>query len=170
MIIEKDKVISVNYQLRLKDANAEVYEETTEKPFDFIFGTGMMLPKFEENLSGKKVGENFKFELQAADAYGVLSDDAIMDLPKDIFMQDGKLNTELIKVGATVPMQDKDGNRFNGTVLTIEDATIKMDFNHPLAGENLFFSGEILEVREASENEKETKHIHQEGCNSCGGH
>lgn len=68
-------------------------------------------------------------------------------------MVDGKFDDELIAVGNTVPMMSSNGQRLNGLVLEINQENIKMDFNHPLAGEDLFFAGKVLEVREASDEE-----------------
>ncbi|MFO7938714.1 MAG: peptidylprolyl isomerase, partial [Bacteroidales bacterium] len=81
------------------------------------------------------------------------SDEAILDLPRHIFEVDGKIDEEIIKVGNVVPMQDKDGNKFNGIILEMKDDAIKVDFNHPLAGDDLFFQGEVMEVRDANEEE-----------------
>ena len=71
-----------------------------------------------------------------------------MDLPKNIFEVDGKFDAEMIKEGNTVPMMDSNGNRMNGSVLEVKDDIVVMDFNHPLAGETLHFSGEVIDVHE----------------------
>jgi FKBP-type peptidyl-prolyl cis-trans isomerase SlyD len=112
-----------------------------------------MLPKFESHLAGLKEGEPFEIRLSKNDAYGEINKDAIVDLPKSVFLVDGKFDDELIAVGNTVPMMSSNGQRLNGLVLDINDENIKMDFNHPLAGDDLYFSGKVLEVREASDEE-----------------
>jgi len=119
----------------------------------FVFGSGLMLPKFESQLEGLEVGKSFEISLQDVDAYGELDENAIVDLPKHIFFVDGEFDEEMIAEGNTVPMMSTSGQKLNGIVLEVTDDTVKMDFNHPLAGENLFFKGEILEVREATEEE-----------------
>jgi FKBP-type peptidyl-prolyl cis-trans isomerase 2 len=91
--------------------------------------------------------------LSKNDAYGEVNEDAIVELPKHVFLVDGKFDEELIAVGKVVPMMSSNGQRMNGQVLDINDETIKMDFNHPLAGEDLFFTGKVFGVREASEEE-----------------
>src|SRR5690606_21842981 len=95
----------------------------------------------------------FEIRLSKNDAYGDVNEDAIVDLPKSVFLVDGKMDEELIAVGNTVPMMSSNGQRLNGLVLSIDDETVKMDFNHPLAGDDLFFAGKVLEVREASDEE-----------------
>jgi FKBP-type peptidyl-prolyl cis-trans isomerase SlyD len=112
-----------------------------------------MLEMFEQKLEGLAAGDNFSFSLSAEDAYGEVNEDAIVDLPKNIFEVNGSIDEELLTVGNTVPMQDAQGNRLNGIVLEVTDETVKMDFNHPLAGDDLHFSGAVLSVREATEDE-----------------
>ncbi|MFY9152888.1 MAG: FKBP-type peptidyl-prolyl cis-trans isomerase [Prolixibacteraceae bacterium] len=154
MKIGKNKMVSLTYDLHYDDAEGELIEQaTSEKPLSFVFGAGLMLPKFETSLEGLTVGSPFEIGLQDVDAYGELDENAIVDLPKHIFIIDGEFDDEMIAVGNTVPMMSTSGQRMNGLVLEITDDVVKMDFNHPLAGENLFFKGEILEVREATDEE-----------------
>ena len=77
-------------------------------------------------------------------------------------MVEGKL-AEMVTPGAFVPMNDQEGNPMQGLVLEIGDETIKMDFNHPMAGLDLFFTGQILDVREATPEELDHGHVHGEG-------
>jgi FKBP-type peptidyl-prolyl cis-trans isomerase SlyD len=154
MKIGKNKMVSLTYDLHYDDAEGELIEQaTTEKPLSFVYGAGLMLPKFEEHLEGYEVGNPFEISLQDVDAYGELDENAIVDLPKHIFFIEGEFDEEIVSVGNTVPMMSTGGQRLNGLVLEITDDIVKMDFNHPLAGENLFFKGQITEVREATDEE-----------------
>ncbi len=154
MKIGKNKMVSLTYDLHYDDAEGEMIEQATiEKPLSFVFGAGAMLPKFEAGLEGLEVGHPFEISLADVDAYGELDENAIVDLPKHIFFIDGEFDEEIVSVGNTVPMMSTSGQRLNGLVLEITDDIVKMDFNHPLAGENLFFKGQITEVREASDEE-----------------
>ena len=154
MEIRKNMMVSLTYDLHLDAMDGEIIEQaTSEKPLSFVFGTGAMLPKFEGLLEGKKQGEDFEISLACQDAYGEEDEDAIVDLPKHIFFVDGEFDDEIIKEGNTVPMMSSNGQRLNGIVVEITDDTVKMDFNHPLAGEDLFFKGNVLEVREATDAE-----------------
>ncbi|MDD2490683.1 MAG: FKBP-type peptidyl-prolyl cis-trans isomerase [Bacteroidales bacterium] len=151
MKIEKDKVVSLSYTLTV---DGDVMETvTTEKPMDFIFGTGYLLPKFEENVVGKEVGDAFEFTLTATEGYGEINSDAIIELPKDMFMVEGKIEDGLLKVGNVLPMQDSDGNRLQGTVEEVREDVVIMNFNHPLAGSDLNFKGVVVAVREATQQE-----------------
>lgn len=154
MAIDKQKVVSVTYQLSVNDFDGEVVETVDEeKPLTFLFGVGNMLEKFEENIKGLQEGDSFNFKIPSEEAYGQASEDAIIDLPIDTFKIEGEIDYDLLKEGNYVPMQDQEGNRLDGIVLEVGEEKVKMDFNHPLAGDDLFFKGEVLSVREASEDE-----------------
>ncbi len=170
MEISRNKYVTVSYVLRLQGFEGEIVEETTEEqPLEFIFGTGRMLQMFEEKLEGLKAGDDFSFKLAAGEAYGEINQEAKVDIPKNIFEVEGKIDEELIKVGNMVPMQDAQGNRLNGIVLDITDDTIKMDFNHPLAGDDLYFAGAVKDVREATDSEMMAAVDTGGGCGSgCG--
>jgi len=166
MTISKDKIVSVIYELKT-DLSGEIIEKAvTETPLTYLCGAGQMLEKFEEKLMGLKVGDSFDFKLETEEAYGEASEEAVIDLPKNIFEVNGEFDSEVIKEGNVVPMQDNSGRRMNGIVLEVTDATIKMDFNHPLAGDALFFKGEVIEVRDASEEEMKEAYAPQGGCDS----
>lgn len=150
----KYSMVTLTYDLRIDDENGEVIEQATDaQPLQFLYGAGVMLPKFESQLAGLNEGEPFTIKLKNHEAYGEVNKDAIVELPKHVFLVDGKFDDELIKVGNTVPMMSSNGQRLNGLVLEMNDEIVKMDFNHPLAGEDLYFAGKVLEVREATEEE-----------------
>ena len=152
--IGKYKMVTLTYDLRVDDEQGEMVEQATEaQPLEFLYGAGVMLPKFESHLAGLRQGEPFTIKLNKTDAYGEVNREAIVELPKHVFLVDGNFDAELIKVGNTVPMMSSNGQRLNGLVLEVSDDIVKMDFNHPLAGEDLYFAGTVLNVREASDEE-----------------
>ena len=160
-------MVTLTYDLRVDDEHGEVIEQATEeKPLQFLYGAGVMLPKFESQLSGLREGEPFTIRLNKNDAYGEVNEDAVVELPKHVFLVNGTFDEELVKVGNTVPMMSSNGQRLNGLVLEVDDDIVKMDFNHPLAGEDLFFAGKVLEVREASD--EEVAQILSGGSGGCG--
>ena len=165
MIVENKKVVSVNYHLTVKDeANGgETLVEKTDaaNPFVFLFGAGGLLEQFESNLSGKKVGDAFDFYITAENGYGVRHEDHIVNIPVEAFKgEDGQLDTEMVIVGNVLPMVDREGNRLQGTVQEVTDTYVRMDFNHPLAGQDLHFKGEVLAIREATQDEISHGHAH----------
>lgn len=170
MEIGRNKFVSLTYQLRLNGAEGEMIEETTkDSPLEFLFGAGRMIEMFEQKLESMKAGDSFNFELKADEAYGQVNKDAIVELPKNIFEVNGAIDEEMLTVGNSIPMQDAQGNRLNGIILEMTDENVKMDFNHPLAGEDLHFSGAVLAVREATEDELvEAAGCSSDGCDSGG--
>jgi len=170
MAITKNKMVSLTYDLRIDGKDGELIEQaTTEKPLQFVYGAGIMLPKFEALIEGLEEGKSFEINLSRQDAYGEVDENAVIDLPKHLFLIDGKFDDDIVKVGNTVPMMSTSGQRMNGLVLEITDDIVKMDFNHPLAGEDLFFKGEVLEVRDATDEEIAATVAGGCGCGSgCG--
>lgn len=171
MTIAKDKVVSVIYELRTELEGEIIEKAVAETPLTFHCGAGQMLEKFEANLMGLAIGASFDFKLATEEAYGLASEEAVVELPKNIFEVNGEFDSEMIKEDNVVPMQDSSGRRMEGIVLEVADATIKMDFNHPLAGDDLFFKGEVIEVRDATEEEMQVLKAEANGCSpeACGG-
>jgi FKBP-type peptidyl-prolyl cis-trans isomerase SlyD len=169
MKISTNKFVALSYDLNVGEGeDRELMERATaETPLEFIYGTGSMLEAFEKNLEGLAEGVSFNFVLAPDEAYGEYDDEAIVDLPRNIFEQDGKLNEEVIFEGNTVPMMDTNGNQLRGSIVEIKPDVIKMDFNHPLAGETLDFSGKVLTVRESTLEEIAALYAPQGGC-GCG--
>jgi len=157
MIIEKNKVVSVSYKLTVDENVVDQSQEGT--PLAFLFGVGQMIPGFEKNLAGSKQGEEYDFNIPPEEGYGHVDEQAIVDMNKEMFVSNGELIKELV-VDAILPLQDKEGNRMDGKVLSIGLDKVKMDFNHPLAGKELNFTGKVTEIREATAEELEHSHVH----------
>ncbi len=168
MTISNNQVVSVNYHLTVPGENGgeeiTIEKTSTEEPFVFLYGGGQLLPEFEKNLSGKNPGDKFDFRITAAEGYGEYQLDHVVNLPIENFLdENGKLDSETIAVGKNVPMVDGEGHRLWGKVLEIALQHIRMDFNHPLAGKELHFNGEVLDVREATQEELDHGHVHGPG-------
>lgn len=164
MVVAHNKVVLVHYTLTEGSAEGEMIETTQgREPLGFIFGVGMMIPDFEANLNGLKTGDTFAFGIKAANAYGEIDDNAIVEVPKSIFETDGKIPDGLLEIGNVIPLTDQDGNRFQGKVEWIGLEKVKLDFNHPMAGVDLFFTGHVESVREAEPAELEHGHVHGDG-------
>ena len=171
MTIQDEKVVSLTYTLNV---DGEVKDQATEEnPLEFIYGLGYLLPKFEEYLKDKQVGDSFAFVLSPAEGYGVYDAQAVVDLPKQIFEVDGKIQEQLLFVGSVIPMMNQAGGVIPGKVVEVGPEHVKMDFNHELAGKELHFSGKVVAIRDATEKEL-TDGLHGEracthDCSSCGG-
>jgi FKBP-type peptidyl-prolyl cis-trans isomerase SlyD len=161
MTVSQNKVVSLTYELKIDNASGEVVDVAdASQPLVFLFGAGNLLPKFEDNIANLKANDTFEFTLQAADAYGELSQEAIISLPIDIFLVDGKIDPDMLRIGNVIPMQDNEGHPLEGVVKAVEDDAVIMDFNHPMAGKTLYFTGSILELRDATQEEISHGHVH----------
>ena len=171
MTVEKNKVVAVSYELEVEGQIAD--RASAEKPLEYIHGTGMLLPKFEEALQGKEPGDGFEFTLSPDEGYGQYDEEYKIELPKSSFEgPDGKLREDLLVVGYTIPMLNSEGQVVQGTIAAIGEESVTMDFNHPMAGKTLHFTGKVESVRAASEKEL-TEGLHGEcrppqSCH-CGG-
>ena len=169
MKISTNKFVSVAYDLNVgEEDERELMERATqERPLQFIFGTDSMLPAFEKELNGLSVGDTFQFTLTPENAYGEFNNENIVELPKNLFEVEGKFDNEYVKEGNTIPMMDSDGQRLMGSVHEVKENVVLMDFNHPLAGETLYFSGKVLDVHEPTADEIALINAEKHG--GCGG-
>lgn len=150
MKISEGKEVSVHYRLRTDAPDGEIAEQTTpDEPLRFVFGRDAMLPKFENALRGLSSGDRFSLFIPCAEAYGEESDEHLLEFPKSDFMdEDGEMDDEIFEIGEVVPVETDDGNTVWGVVTELKLNSIVLDFNHPLAGDDLYFEGEVLDVRE----------------------
>ncbi|MDY4514682.1 MAG: FKBP-type peptidyl-prolyl cis-trans isomerase [Paludibacteraceae bacterium] len=179
MIVENEKVVTATYEMFVDGENGQeelMERATTDHPLVYCHGLGMMLPKFEEALAGKSKGDRFDFRIDHTDAYGEYDEEGVLDLDKKMFFNgDGEFDSERVYVGAIVPMNTVDGQIVNAQILEISAEKVTIDLNHPLAGENLHFVGEIIDLRDVTPAELDAlRHPHKcGGChgscnNSCG--
>jgi FKBP-type peptidyl-prolyl cis-trans isomerase SlyD len=161
MIIANNHVVALSYTLRNGSSEGEIIEQTDEaNPFVFIFGTGHVLDKFEHNLNGLTVGDKFAFMIESASGYGEFSEEAVIQVPKEVFMVDGVLQDDVLFEGNVVPLRDNEGRHMEATVRKVAIDHVVLDFNHPLAGVDLFFEGIVEKIRLATESELNHGHVH----------
>lgn len=168
----ENKLITVSYQLY--DASTDkpvLIEQTTDdQPFSFISGLGIALDAFEQAVTPLAKGESFDFTLSPAQAYGEYVDERVVSLDKSIFTVDGHFDDKHVYPNAIIPLQNAEGQRFNGQVMDVTADAVKIDLNHPLAGRTLNFRGAVIENREATNDELSAFVNHmQGGCGGCGG-
>ena len=170
-----NKLIAAHYQLFTINDNGErklVEETSQDQPFVFITGFGAALDALEEQLENLERGAKFDFELDKDKAFGEYEPKRVIDLNKEMFVVDGHFDSKNIFKGAQIPLKNEDGNFFIATVLEIGSDKVKVDLNHPLAGNKLNFKGYIIENREATKEEVQTmlNHLNGGGCSGdCGG-
>ncbi len=166
MKAEKDKVVSVAYELHVDDGeNGKQWMETVPKdqPFLFLFGAGNTLPALEEAMLGKEAGDTFEVFIDFENGYGDYDESRKVIVPKSAFKEEGKKNKDMLKVGKVIPMKDDQGNQMRGEILKVDYKGVHMDFNSPLAGLDLYFKGEVVAVRDAEPEELEHGHAHGPG-------
>ena len=171
--IKPNKYVAVAYRLYTKDEEGKrelVENATKEQPFQFVSGLGMTLDDFEAQIVDLEKDAEFDFELTPEQAYGQNEEERIISVPRATFEIDGRLDKQYIYEGAVVPLQNADGQRFNGIIQKIGDTEVTVDLNHPLAGKKLIFVGEVVDIREATKEEitATLKMLTGEGGCGCG--
>lgn len=168
--IKPGKFVELGYDLyEVAPDGTQTLVHQTDKadPERLVFGVtpGVIVP-LEKAIDGLGTGEKFDITVKAADAFGPVDPEQVVELEKEIFEVDGKFDSEMVKPGAVVPMMTANGFRIMGRVMEVTATHVKMDFNHPLAGKDVRFSGEILTVRDATAEELAPA----QGCGGgCGG-
>jgi len=161
MQISTGKVVGITYTLTLN--SGEIADQAnTDHPFVFIHGIGQTLEAFDTHLDGLEIGSNFSFTVPAEDGYGSHNPNMIIDISKEIF-SGPDVPSDLLQIGNMVPMQDQEGHPLTGVIREITDEVVKMDFNHPLADQDLNFTGSVVSIREATAEEMDHGHVHGEG-------
>ena len=166
MALEKNNVVTLKYVLHTNDENGEkvfVEETSAENPMTFLYGVGMMIPKFEQEIQNLNIGETTSFTIEPSEGYGERDPQAVTQLPVDMFQ-----GQELPPVGAVLPLSDNQGNNFQALVVEVTPEAVVVDLNHPMAGKTLHFDVEIVDHREATE--EELAHGHAHGIDGHSGH
>lgn len=169
--IEPGKYVELGYDLYQIDADGEklVHQTDAEDPERFVFGVtrGVIVP-LEKAIEGLEPGATFDVTVKSAEAFGAHDPEQVATLPREIFEVDGKFDADVVKPGAILPMMTADGYRINGVVESVGDKEVKMDFNHPLAGKDVRFKGNIITVRDATAEEFKPQSGCGCGCGDCG--
>lgn len=145
MKIGENTFVALDYKLEVDGAVAD--QSQPGQPLKFAYGMGMLLPKFEEAIAGLEPGGEFAFTLTPTEGYGEVIKEALVELPKNVFEVNGEVEPGLLEVGNMIPMADQQGNRLVGRVVAVTEV-VTMDFNHPMAGKTLNFTGRVVDVRE----------------------
>jgi len=156
MIVEKDKAVSFHYTL--KNADGEQMETSREKdPMSYLHGANNIIPGLEKAMEGHAVNDVFSVTVEPEEAYGVRNEKNVQRVPMKRLKGIGK-----ISVGQVLNLQTNQG-QVQVTVLKVGRFNIDVDGNHPLAGKSLTFDVEITDIRDASAEELEHKHVHGPG-------
>ena len=145
--IETGSQVSIRFSLFLADIDRLVDTTGADGKFDFVIGEGSIIPGLEKHLIGLEPGDKGRFEIPCEDAYGAALDDSdlVQNFPQDEFPESMELEPGLV-----IGFQSPNGDETPGTITNIEDDIVTVDFSHPLAGYDLIFEVEVLDVNPAA--------------------
>jgi len=141
--VKNGQPVSVHYVGTFDDGTQFDSSREREEPISFTIGAGQMIPGFDRAVEGMKIGEKKSVSLPPEEAYGVVNPKAIQEVKKEAFPAD----FDPVE-GQTVYGQTQEGHNFQAKVLSLHEQTVTLDFNHPMAGKNLNFEIELVDVGE----------------------
>jgi len=137
---KKGDKVKVHYHGKL--TNGETFDSSAgREPLEFEIGAGSVIKGFDEGVNGMKVGEKRTINIPVDEAYGQRSEDMLIEFPKDRFPKDME-----IKEGMQLMMSNGTGQNIPVIVTEVKDDAVILDANHPLAGEDLIFDIELVEI------------------------
>lgn len=157
MTISQHKVVSIHYKVVDVESAKEIDSSEGGEPMIYLHGASNIIPGLEQALEGKGIGDEIEVTVEPADAYGEYSEDRIQQVPIEAFEE-----MEKVEPGMMVTAQSDDG-QINLMVTEVDEATVTVDANHPLAGKSLSFDVRVEAVRDASEEEISHGHVHGPG-------
>lgn len=157
MKIAQDKVVTIHYNL--KNEAGELLESSFQSdPLAYLHGHHNLIPGLEKALLDLETGAKLDVSVPPEEAYGTRDDRLVETVPKEVFGEDVAL-----EVGMQFHAQSRDGNPYVVTITGIEGEQVEVDGNHPFAGATLNFEVEVMDVREATEEELNHGHVHGPG-------
>lgn len=141
LMVKSGDTILVHYTGTLD--NGEIFDTSVERgePLQFTVGEGQVIPGFDNGVLGMMVGQKKDLHIPAVEAYGEPSEEYYINVPKDQFGEDIPM-----EVGTPITVQRNDGMVFNVTIREVLDTEVVLDANHPLAGKNLNFALELVQI------------------------
>jgi FKBP-type peptidyl-prolyl cis-trans isomerase SlyD len=154
--VQDGVVVSIEYTLRVDD---EVVDSSDgHGPLQFLAGHGNIVPGLESEMQGMKIGDSKDVVVAPADGYGEYDEAAHMDVPRDQFPKDMPVEVDL-----ELTVRDDSGEGRYARVESVEGETVRLNFNHPLAGDELHFNVKVVALREPTDEELDHGHVHEGG-------
>ncbi len=145
MTIAEGKEVSIEYTLKLEEESV-IDSNIGGAPLTFVHGSQQIIPGLEDALLGMKVGDNKAVTVKPSDGYVIVSKEAFAEVPREQIPEDG------LKIDAQLQGTDTSGQPITGRVAEINEKTVLLDFNHPLAGKTLHFDVKILNIQDGAAN------------------
>ena len=154
-LVEDDVVVTMRYELTV---DGEVVDSSdNDEPIVFIQGHEQIIPGLEKAIYKMKIGDAKSVHVPPQEGYGEVDPEAYQDVPREEFPEDIPL-----KPGIELEMKDEDGEDLFATIVSVDKDTVRLDFNEPLAGKDLYFEVEILDLRHATPEELDHGHVHED--------
>ncbi len=163
-MIENNNVVSINYEVFDSQTKQTIDSSKDNKPLEFIVGQSQVIEGLEQHIKNAKVGDKLEFSVEPELAYGVRNPELMQEVGREQF---GDIELEK---GMTLFGQAENGMPVQVIVADFNDTSVLIDYNHPLAGKTLDFKVEVLNVREATDDEIIASMGGGCGCSSGGGH
>jgi FKBP-type peptidyl-prolyl cis-trans isomerase SlyD len=154
-VVADDVVVSLEYTLTVDGAVVDSTEGI--EPISFLQGYENIIPGLERELYGLKIGDEKKVHVTAKDAYGEIDPEAVVDVPRKEIPKDIP-----VKPGTELQVTNDDGELLDAVIVSVSKETVRLDFNHPLAGKDLNFAVKVVDLREPDPEELEHGHVHGE--------
>ena len=154
--VQKDMVVSMEYTLHVD--NEEIDSSKGQAPLQFLAGHGNIISGLEREMIGMKVGDSKDVVIAPADGYGEFDEEAYLDVPLDQFPGDMS-----VEEGLELTVKDESGQARYARVDNVAENTARLNFNHPLAGDELHFNVKVVGLREPTQEELEHGHVHDGG-------
>ena len=154
--VQDGQVVSMEYTLKVDGEVLDTSEGVG--PLQFLAGYDNIVPGLEREMIGMKIGESKDVVVTPEDGYGEFDDEAFMDVPRSEFPTDME-----IEEGVELSVTDEDGKNQYARIESLTDESVRLDFNHPLAGAELHFSVKVIALREPTKEELDHGHVHEEG-------
>jgi FKBP-type peptidyl-prolyl cis-trans isomerase SlyD len=154
--IVKDQVVTFHYTLRDKDGNV-LDQSVGGDPLAYLHGHHNIIPGLEVHLTQKKVGEKLQVHVTPENGYGTYDPD------KCFLIERAQLPKVDLQPGMALELHADDGETLLASVVAVDDKSVEVDANHPMAGKDLFFEVEIMDIRAASQEEITHGHVHGPG-------
>jgi len=153
MQIADNRVVTLAYTLKDNDDN--ILDKSDDGSFCYLHGARNIIPGLESALTGKVAGDELSVSIPPEEAYGVRDEARLQEVPREMFPEDVD-----IEVGMQFHAQNPEGHQIMVTVTRVEDDSVTVDGNHPLASVHLNFDVRIMDIRDATAEELEHGHVH----------
>jgi len=152
-VVKEDTIVSLDYTLKVDGEVVDTSEGN--EPIQFIQGRGQIIPGLESELNGMAVGDSKEVVVPPSRGYGDVDEKAFANIPRKEFPSNIPLEKDI-----KLQLRDDEGNILDAYIVNVKEKSVRLNFNHPLAGKDLHFDVTVVDLREATEEELDHGHVH----------